>query len=359
MAKEYKDYNYFTKAIPLPDGRRKYIRAKTKRELNQKVLQFMVDMAQDVPVVSNDMTVRQLGTLWLEKVKKPSVRAQTYSGLEDKLELHVFPYIGDMRVQDVKLIHIIDIVNSHGYTTKDANRGLLSAVRALFRFAVDNEVIKKSPAESKINVSGANTREEKPLTPEQTKALLEYTKRSKVPNLHLFTTIALVTGMRAGELAALRWDCVDFQTGEVRVRRQMIQSTGEITEDLKTEAAKRQIPISADIVAVLRDAHAQSSSTYVFGGNLDGHLSAKNLRRFQTEWNRAAVTNQNVHAHLFRKTFATRLIETGTDPKRVQYLLGHETLEMTLKIYAMYDRESQVENTRKLLADTFKSYVSA
>ena len=65
-----------------------------------------------------------------------------------------------------------------------------------------------------------------------------------------------------------------------------------------------------------------------------------------------------IHAHLFRKTFATRLIESGTDPKRVQYLLGHETLDMTLRVYAKYDKESQIEQTRKMIGVTFDSYVA-
>lgn len=354
-----KEYKYLTKAIPLPDGRRKYIRAKTKRELDKKVLDFQIELAQGKVVVSNDMTVQQLGDLWLEKVKRPSVRPQTYAVYEDRLTLHVYPYIGDMRVQDVKLIHIIDIVNTHGYATKEANRGFLATIRALFRFGVDNDIISKSPATSRITVTGAPTHEEKPLTPDQTKALLEFTKQNKDPNVYLFTLLALVTGMRCGELCALRWDCVDFQAGEVCVRRQMVSATGEVTESLKTKAARREIPLSEDVVALLKSVRVSSTSTYVIGGSQDGHIRSSDARRYQDVWNRAGVSSQTIHAHLFRKTFATRLIETGTDPKRVQYLLGHETLEMTLKIYALYDKESQTETTRNLISTTFSAYVSA
>lgn len=356
MSKEYK---YFTKAIPLPDGRRKYIRAKTKRELSRKVLEFQMELAQGKITVSNDMTVEQLGRLWLDKVKKPSVRAQTYSVYEDRLVLHVFPSIGDMRVQDIRLVHIIDIVSAHGYSTKEANRGLLATIRALFNFAVENEIIKKSPAGGTVSLPGTGPRNEKPLTPDQTRALLEFTKQNNDPNVYLFTLLALVTGMRRGELAALRWDCVDFQAGEVRVRRQLIMSTNEITDDLKTDAARRDILIPANVVAVLKRVHATSNSTYVLSGGVDGHITKNAFYKYQKVWNQAQVTNQNIHPHLFRKTFATRLIEQGTDPKRVQYLLGHETLEMTLKIYAMYDKESQRESTRALLDNTFGSYASA
>ena len=354
-----KEYKYYTKAIPLPDGKRKYIRAKTKRELEKKVLQFKIDMAQGKLVVSNDMTVEQLGTMWLERVKKPSVKQQTFNVYEDRLQIHVFPYIGDMKVQDVRLIHIIDIMNAHGYSTKEANRGLLSSIRALFRFAISNDLISKSPCTDRITIPGSPTRKEHPLTPAQSHALLEYTKKDADPNVYLFTLLALVTGMRRGEVAALRWDCVDFQAGEVRVHRQLVMSTGEVTEDLKTDAARRDIPIPADVVAILKQVHATSKSTYVLSGTADGHITTKAFDKYSKVWNSAGVTTQNIHPHLFRKTFATRLIEQGADPKRVQYLLGHETLEMTLKIYAMYDKESQTETTRSLLDSTFGAYASA
>ena len=353
-----KEYKYFTKAVPMPNGKRKYIRAKTKRGLDRKVLEFQIAMAQGKIIVSNNMMVRELAYMWLEQVKKPSVKPQTYEGYRALVEMHVIPSLGDMQVGDVRQVHIINALNTNGYDTKSTNKRFLMATRAIFRFAVDNDLIPKSPCPERYSVSGASSAPEKPLTPNQTAALLAYCKAQKDPNLYLFTTLAIVTGMRRGEIAALRWDCVDFQNAEILVRRQLIGNSDIVTDELKTEAARRDIPIPADVLALLKRTKAESSSTYVVCGGVDGHISTADIARFSRAWNRAGVTPQNVHAHLFRKTYATRLIETGTDPKRVQYLLGHTTLEMTLQVYAMYDQESQRKHTKELVDSTFGGLVA-
>lgn len=350
MSKEYK---YFTKAVPMPNGKRKYIRAKSKRELDRKVLEFQIAQANGKVVVSSSMTVAEVATLWLEKVKKPSVKPQSYNVYDKRVRCHLLPAIGDMQISDVRMVHILDVVNNHGYKSKAANKHLLTTVRAIFRFAVENEIITKSPAPDRATVLGNATREEKPLTPNQTQALLNYCKADKNPDVYLFTYLALVTGMRRGEIAALRWDCVDFQNGLILVRRNMVDATGEITDELKTEAAKRDIPITPDTMALLKQVHAASASTYVIGGKMDGHIRSTDIRRYDKLWKKSGVTPQTIHAHLFRKTFATRLIESGTDPKRVQYLLGHTTLDMTLRIYAKYDQESQTEVTRDMMEKVF------
>ena len=357
--KEYKDYKYLTKAITLPDGRRKYIRAKTKRELDKKVLDFQLKMAQGKVVVENDMTVMQLAEMWLRVVKEPALKGQSYDVYRREVDLHIVPALGEMKVSDVRPVNIYDLINNYGYKGKGSNRKLLSHTRTLFEFAVENKIISESPVPKHIAANGNPTRVEKPLTPNQTAALLDYCRTHDERGLYLFTLLALVTGMRRGEISALRWDCVDFQSSEIKVRRNLISSTGEVTENLKTEAARRDIPIPPDVLALLKQIKAESSSTYVINGDVDGHLVAKDINRFSDAWARAGVSQQTIHPHLFRKTYATRLIETGTDPKRVQYLLGHATLEMTLSVYAMYDQESQKKSTYELICTVYGTVVAS
>lgn len=153
MQKEKKEYKYFTKAINLGNGKRKYIRGKTKRELDRKVMQYYVSIGKGNmhDIVDSDMTVGELAELWLEKSKRPTVRPQTYDLYRARIEYHLYPSIGDMRLCDVRAIHIIDAVNSHGYGAKEANKGFLSTVRAVFQFAVDNNLLAKSPVPKRMS----------------------------------------------------------------------------------------------------------------------------------------------------------------------------------------------------------------
>ncbi len=353
VKKEYNDYGYLTKAIRLPNGKRKYIRAKTKKELDKKVLEFQIEMAQGKIVVAGNMAFRDLAMQWLEQVKKPVVKPQTYKVYEDRVTCHLVPALGDMPIDEIKAIHIINMLNNYGYPSKSTNKYLLSTARSIFQFAVENDLIPKSPVTGSVRASGAAKRDDRPLTPNQTKMLLEFCRKHEDPNVYLFTMLALVTGMRRGELVALRWDCVDLNKGVVSVRRNYIDATGEVSDELKTAAAKRDIPIPLNVVAELRQVKARSNSTYVLAGPVDGHMAPVSYARFDKAWADAGVAEFKIHAHLLRKTFATRMIESGTDPKRVQYLLGHTSLDMTLGVYAKYDAESQADKTREIMTEAF------
>ncbi|MBI5851752.1 MAG: site-specific integrase [Planctomycetes bacterium] len=136
----------------------------------------------------------------------------------------------------------------------------------------------------------------------------------------------LHTGMRKRELALLQWKDVDLVADEIHVRPEVAKSK-----------RGRRIPMSADVKAILQKrlvaaGDAQSDAPVLPTIEKRGFYEYV-LRTFDRDLEAANIDKVGVHVHALRRTFATRLIRAGVDPKSVQTLLGHSTLDLTLKLY--------------------------
>ena len=102
MAKQKKEaQRYFTKALRCPDGSRKYIRGKTKEELERKVMQAQAELGMGININDNT-TVVQFAQMWVDVYKRPNVKPQTVSSILNRLNSHILPVIGGKRMRDVK-----------------------------------------------------------------------------------------------------------------------------------------------------------------------------------------------------------------------------------------------------------------
>lgn len=139
---------------------------------------------------------------------------------------------------------------------------VLIALRSLFRAAEENGLVDKSPVSSTLKGGGKKTEEKIALTPAQSRCLLD---RVTNPWGHTFALIALQTGMRKGEILGLLWKNVDFGNNLIRVRTNAITVDGEVqvSSDLKTKAAKRDIPMLGEVEKWLSFQHQIHRSKYV------------------------------------------------------------------------------------------------
>lgn len=185
--------------------------------------------------------------------------------------------------------------------------------------------------------------------------------------------IGLYAGLRREETLGLQWDCVflDEDTPYIAVRRawRSIDNRPVVSTELKTPAAKRDIPIPKCLVDCLQEAKAKSISDYVIADSKGEPLS---YSQFQRVWKYIEVRTAkerkyykyvngqrivctihpelgshqhnnpklvysldfDVTTHQLRYTYITNLIYYGVDPKTVQYLAGHENSKTTIDIYA-------------------------
>lgn len=150
--------------------------------------------------------------------------------------------------------------------------------------------------------------------------------------------IALLTGMRRGEVCALRWDDFDWDSMEVRVRRSVgIGRGGAYLKDVKTDAGVRSIPVTERLRTAVRP-----SQGYVLGGG-----TFYNPTRLGKQWSSFAASFGIIGTegrvctfHDLRHTYATVAIAGGADVRSVASILGHASASMTLNVYAAADRSA-------------------
>jgi integrase len=154
--------------------------------------------------------------------------------------------------------------------------------------------------------------------------------------------IALKTGMRQGELVALRWQDIDLEQAVIRVRRSY--TGGQLGTPKSRE--RRDVDLITDVVDLLRQLEVRRSSPdLVFPEGDEGFLSTQVLLRrhlypamVAAKIPRIGPTQEKRTFHSLRHTFAKRALETGAQVTWLSRHLGHSTLKVTTDIYGHWER---------------------
>lgn len=234
--------------------------------------------------------------------------------------------------------------------SKSLNDKAKCVLNAIFEAAQGDGVILRSPMTKTLSIGGVKAEEKEALTQEEADALLDALAQSEVSgakNCWLFCFLGLKTGLRRGELCGLMWSDIDLEAAELTVRHNCIWTKNvglEISDNLKTPAARRSIPLSPSVVSALRRERKASNSLYVFHCK-DGQPISQSAFRKMWEHTKKAGLAVTLTPHILRHTYCTRLFELGFDIKEIQYLMGHSKPDMTLRIYTHYSKKSRYADT--------------
>ncbi|WP_371414833.1 tyrosine-type recombinase/integrase [Caloramator sp. E03] len=229
----------------------------------------------------------------------------------------------------------------------------------------------KNPcSESKIiipkNKSEIENKEIEIFSDEEIKAFKDALKNHRLKCLFL---MALGTGMRQGELLALKWDDIDFNNCEVRVNKsiknvKIIASDGtskrEIIEQTpKTQTSNRIIPLPSNLINILKEhkqlqekekkeaGNSYNDNKLVFATGIGNPITTKNLFNiYKSLLNKAGIKHKKFHS--LRHTYATKLFEKGVPLKTVQTLLGHSDISITAEIYTHVMPKEKISAVEKL-----------
>ena len=273
------------------------------------------------------------------RVKMTSM--QTYRNLYSK---HILPQLGAMEITAITPAMVQEFVvrmqddGLSASTRKGAYRLLSSAMR----FAAEEEIIRKNPCK-KLRIVAEPCEQRVLSKTEQEKV------RAAAGSGSIDTLLGLYTGMRLVEICALKWSDVDWENRSITVRRTaqrvsaMRGSGGKRTMLMvgtpKTYKSHRVLPVPEFILRMLKQRLSTAENEFIFGKNGRAAEPRTLQRRFERMTKKLGLTG--VHFHTLRHSFATRLLEQGTDVMTVSVLLGHSSAKTTLDFYvhSLYEQQ--------------------
>lgn len=174
--------------------------------------------------------------------------------------------------------------------------------------------------------------------------------------------LALFTGMRIGEVCALRWEDISMENRTIRVNSTMQRlknfdenaenKTKVIISSPKSDKSLRMIPLTENAAALCRLHYRQNPSAFVLSGEEDRYVEPRSLQYKLKQYTEACGL-EGVHFHTLRHTFATRCIEVDFDLKSLSEILGHSSPRITLERYVHSSFELKRNNMNKLAAMGF------
>lgn len=342
MVIDFYDQNGHRRLKTLRKGISKTEAKKILREIENQVEKGAFCSAYKMPQFSN------VARSWLE-YKKPNLRESTYIQYQGHVDNHLNPFFGKAKISRIDFDSIEKyIFCSHKTGTNPAtlNKTLIT-LGSILKYAVKKKYINANPIHEveKQKAVSSVTGKINFLTPDEINSLFENTDAPKFKTLFM---MAVLTGMRQGELLGLKWDDIDFGANQAHVKRTF--NYGKFHEP-KTPASYRSIDLSPALMHELKKwkmARPPNVLDLVFpsenGKAIDYHNMVK--RYFHPALRKARV--KRVRFHDLRHTYATLLIDQGEHPKYIQSQMGHSSIKVTLDTYGHLMKDINTEAPRRL-----------
>ena len=305
---------------------------------------------------------------WLLE-KKDYIKESTYANYSNNIFNHIIPKLGNYYLNELNHKVIQDFLLELSKNGRKDNTGGLAEKTIKDITIIIKGSIKKGINEDKIkhieltfNYPKDN-KENKlyVLTKREQNKITNYVLEN-INSRNIGLLISLYSGIRIGELCALKWEDVDFKknclTINKTIQRVYIKDKNKniskvIITTPKTKNANREIPINKDFLEILKKVKSDKKH-YVLTGS-EKYIEPRTYRKyFNKVLNELKIKHFNFHS--LRHTFATNCISLGVDYKTVSELLGHANVNITLNLY-VHPRYSQKKKCIDLVCKVFQEKV--
>ncbi|NFQ36267.1 tyrosine-type recombinase/integrase [Clostridium sporogenes] len=354
---------------------RKEFYGSSKKDAENKRDEYLDNIKKGLNVDYKNIVLGELMHSWLFEILRISdeIKPSTFERYEGIYRNYIKNSdIYGLKISNLKAIQLQRYYNSLYDIGKSSNviRNLNKLLRNFFNYAIKEGYILRNPCSGKkIVIPGEDEIQEEEIEIFSDKEISILKKALEGHRLKFLILLALGTGLRQGELLGLKWNDIDIDNKQLKVKRSIKQvniisadETREyktIEQSPKTKKSKRTVPIPSNLIKFLKEHKNKQieeklkagpsyvDNNYVFSTELGKNIDARNLTRsYERLLKNAKIPYKKFHS--LRHTYATKLFERNVPLKTVQEILGHFDISITSNIYTHVMPKEKIKAAERL-----------
>ena len=336
-----------------------YVYSKTYNEVKEKLTKAKNDCKIYFLSENSKSTLSEFALQWLESIRN-SCKPSTYVKYRNTVVKHILPELGNYQLHQIETKVINAFCHNklqNGALSPKTVKDMLSVIKLIIKFAGKFDVFCSCDFES-VSIK-SNKLTVKGLTTVQSRKIKDFLTNN-IDYVNVGILISFYTGIRIGELCALKFSDISFETKTMHIDKTMqrVQNfkgaknkTDIIISSPKSECSIREIPVPQFIIDLIIENDLYKRNAYLLTGEATRFIEPRTL---ENKFNKiATICNiENVTFHMIRHTFASNCIEAGVDAKSLSEILGHSSVNITLNRYVHSSMQIKRMNMEKLYSYT-------
>lgn len=326
----------YRKSITDKNGKRIYFYGSSEREINKKILDY--EEKQSI-----GRTFSEVADEWWEEAE-PRLAGQSICVYKPALR-RALDQFGETPIKEIApkdVARFMRILSARGYAQKTVSNQRI-VISGIFNHAIIEGDVLYNPCTAVTVPKGL------PKGHRDAASTVDERKIKTTDHPWLFPLIAIYSGLRKGEILALEWKDVDFDSDIIYVTKSVAhEGVKPYIKTPKTEAGRRLVPLLLPLKEKLLA--ARKDNGYIISTTGDSPLTKKEFETLYKHYKRDVGITAT--AHQLRHSFATVAIENGVDIKSVSEILGHKQISTTLDTYTDF-RKVALERSRAALNTAF------
>ena len=330
-----------------------YVYGYKYKEVKEKLMNCKArqGLVRKVRGVVGDGTTGDFMRYWLEEMTRPNVKISTYGCYFRLVHQHLLPALGHLPLGKLEYAQVQALKQAmeKKNLSETTVHNIFRVLNIILRRAWQDGLLKSNPCDP-LSLPNKNEKRRTGFSSEERKRLIQAVCQES-EDLQLEVLLPLYTGLRVGELCALRLSDIDLENHILHVRKTLQRinqydgkksKTALVLSSPKSQKSCRDIPVPPPLLHLLKKRKASGKPGDFLLGEGGKPMDPRNVQRhFHGLLEKAAL--RQCGPHTLRHTFATSCLEQGADLATISELLGHATYDMTYHyLHSFSDKKKQL-----------------